>query len=605
MEPKDTNSQSKETFFEKYPYLEPLLNYYDLRYDKVNITMDDYIIILNRIILKYQKNSIPEMVDEIKNFFIIIIKNSIRMNRDSILFKALSYFIKEGFDHFISTLKIDKIITLPKFMSGLFSKVNEKKIAKSFNLDKIEVETELKLITLKKALKDKKFNLKQKLGGYIFLFFRDFIEQKDEEIKVEIFKYIKEKDWNGFYERYENFKIIDDFDRKLSSILGKESSEQNEIKGEGIAKNAQNSQILEKSMNILNINTSLDKDAQDNPEDSQNSELKSTETNNGSNDQKSIGTNNGNSEQKNTINGNSEQKITEMSNGDDKLKNIEIINLNKEQKSSGMNDEKKNIPCMKEIKVLNNEQLSEKYIQLSERFNKFMELFEEQKKHSEKLEKNDEEQKNEIESLKKRINEVSDKLDLAILINNLSTQRDCYKKTLEILLKYLNKELHLNVVLFGDDIWKQTKIIIDKILECGLSDENRQNLANALKGLLFCKDYANCLVHGKSTASEELNKYYKDNNEIPIITTASYENMKYATINFFDEKVNKGEFKIINNFLFQKVQKWKNDNEIDFSKYISKNKLDYEILLKHFSIVENIVEKFALKTDIDKDLFNN
>ena len=605
MEPKDTNSQSKEIFFEKYPYLEPLLNYYDLRYDKVNITMDDYIIILNRIILKYQKNSIPEMVDEIKNFFIIIIKNSIRMNRDSILFKALSYFIKEGFDHFISTLKIDKIITLPKFMSGLFSKVNEKKIAKSFNLDKIEVETELKLITLKKALKDKKFNLKQKLGGYIFLFFRDFIEQKDEEIKVEIFKYIKEKDWNGFYERYENFKIIDDFDRKLSSILGKESSEQNEIKGEGIAKNAQNSQILEKSMNILNINTSLDKDAQDNPEDSQNSELKSTETNNGSNDQKSIGTNNGNSEQKNTINGNSEQKITEMSNGDDKLKNIEIINLNKEQKSSGMNDEKKNIPCMKEIKVLNNEQLSEKYIQLSERFNKFMELFEEQKKHSEKLEKNDEEQKNEIESLKKRINEVSDKLDLAILINNLSTQRDCYKKTLEILLKYLNKELHLNVVLFGDDIWKQTKIIIDKILECGLSDENRQNLANALKGLLFCKDYANCLVHGKSTASEELNKYYKDNNKIPIITTASYENMKYATINFFDEKVNKGEFKIINNFLFQKVQKWKNDNEIDFSKYISKNKLDYEILLKHFSIVENIVEKFALKTDIDKDLFNN
>ena len=301
------------------------------------------------------------------------------------------------------------------------------------------------------------------------------------------------------------------------------------------------------------------------------------------------------------------KKVLEQikSNGDDKLKNIEIINLNKEQKSSGMNDEKKNIPCMKEIKVLNNEQLSEKYIQLSERFNKFMELFEEQKKHSEKLEKNDEEQKNEIESLKKRINEVSDKLDLAILINNLSTQRDCYKKTLEILLKYLNKELHLNVVLFGDDIWKQTKIIIDKILECGLSDENRQNLANALKGLLFCKDYANCLVHGKSTASEELNKYYKDNNEIPIITTASYENMKYATINFFDEKVNKGEFKIINNFLFQKVQKWKNDNEIDFSKYISKNKLDYEILLKHFSIVENIVEKFALKTDIDKDLFNN
>ena len=115
MEPENTNIQKKEIFLEKYPYLEPLLQHYDLTYDRTSITMDDYIVFLNRIILKHSKNSDAETVDNIKNLFFILIKNSIRMNMDSIIFKALSYFIKEGFDFFISSLKSDKDVKRDQF----------------------------------------------------------------------------------------------------------------------------------------------------------------------------------------------------------------------------------------------------------------------------------------------------------------------------------------------------------------------------------------------------------------------------------------------------------------------------------------------------------
>ena len=143
METRDTNDQKKEIFFEKYQYLQPLLEHYNISYDKVNITMDDYLVYLNRIVLKYSKESLPEKIDDISNFFFIIIKGSIRLNRDSILFKALSYFIQKGFDYFISSLKTEETITPLKVSKELFSILNEEKIAKFFNLDKMEVEKEL------------------------------------------------------------------------------------------------------------------------------------------------------------------------------------------------------------------------------------------------------------------------------------------------------------------------------------------------------------------------------------------------------------------------------------------------------------------------------
>ena len=627
----NNNNQKKEIFLEKYPYLEPLLQHYDPTKDRTITTMDDYIVFLNRIVIKHSKTSDSETVDSIKNLFFILIKNSIRMNMDSILFKALSYFIKEGFIFFISSLKSDKDVNRKQFIAKLFSKLDHEKISKSFNLDKTEVENELKLISLKKAIKEKKFIFKQIIGAYIFLFFRNFIEKNDEEIKDELFKYMKEKDWKEFYKVYEEFKICDDFERKLNTIFAKESLDKNEIIEEFLGNN-QYSQNLEKDVTNLKENILPDKEERDNPEDSQNNEQKSNEKNNGNSEQKSTEINDGNdgnseqksieinnenseqksiemnngsieqkinemndanSEQKSTdINdGNSEQKIIEINNGKIEQKNTKINDGNIEQKRPEMNNANENKTDKKKIIVLNNEQLSEKYSQLSEKFSHFLDSFEKQN--------------NEIKSLKKTINVLSDKLDLSILINNLSTQRDCYKKALEILIKYLNKELKLNLVLTGDDIWKQTKTVIKKISESKLNEKNRQKIIGSLKGLLFCKDYANCLTYGKSTFSEELDNYYKNKNETQIIATASYENMKKATKMFFKEKLNTGEIQIIHNLLFQKMEKWKNDNEIDYTQYFSSNKIDCEILLKHFSFAENIIESFGLNGDIDNELSNN
>ena len=431
MEPNDTNVQNKEVFLEKYSYLEPLLKHYEIPYDRASLEMDDYIIILNKIVLKYIKTSEPKIIDNIKNFFFLLVKYSIRMNADNVLLKALSYFIQEGFIFFISSLKSDEIITPPKFINQLFLKIDEEKIAEYFAIDKLELEKELKLNTLKKAMKEKNFKFKQKFGCYLFLFFRNFIEQNDKEITNEIYKYIKEKDWASFYEIYEKYKIYDDFDRKFNSIFHKNSSNKNEIMINGIGNNQNIPNLIESSgQNILNI--------LENKEVSQNNGQKNTEVNNPNNNQENIEINNENSkkiktsyeniEQKNSDNQNSEiknkQNITEMNNTNNIKEDNKIKNLNDTQKSTEMNYENKQ--CDNKNKVYTNEELSEKYNQvtenynkltenynkLTEKFNKFMELFDKHKNDSD----------NEINSLKNKINVLSSKLDLSILINNLSSQ---------------------------------------------------------------------------------------------------------------------------------------------------------------------------------------
>ena len=254
MEPNDTNVQNKEVFLEKYSYLEPLLKHYEIPYDRASLNMDDYIVILNKIVLKYIKTSEPEIINNTKNFFFLLVKNSIRMNADTVLFKALSYFIQEGFKFFISSLKTEKIITPPEFIKQLFLKIDEEKIAEYFAIDKLEVEKELKLNTLKKVIKKMKFKkFKQKFGCHLFLFFRNFVEQNDKEITNELYKYIKEKDWVSFYEIYEKYKIYDDFDRKFNSIFHKNSSNKNEVMINVIGNNQNIPNSIESSEpNILN-----------------------------------------------------------------------------------------------------------------------------------------------------------------------------------------------------------------------------------------------------------------------------------------------------------------------------------------------------------------
>ena len=73
-----------------------------------------------------------------------------------------------------------------------------------------------------------------------------------------------------------------------------------------------------------------------------------------------------------------------------------------------MNNNYKNKSDMKKIEILNNEQLTEKYYELSLKFSQFMELYSKTN--------------NKIDKMQKRIDELSAKLDLSILIKNLSAQ---------------------------------------------------------------------------------------------------------------------------------------------------------------------------------------
>ena len=72
MESGNNSNQKTEIFLEKYPYLEPLLQHYDPTNDRTITTMDDYIVFLNKSVLKYSKTSDSETVSKI--FFLFSLK---------------------------------------------------------------------------------------------------------------------------------------------------------------------------------------------------------------------------------------------------------------------------------------------------------------------------------------------------------------------------------------------------------------------------------------------------------------------------------------------------------------------------------------------------
>jgi hypothetical protein len=213
-----------------------------------------------------------------------------------------------------------------------------------------------------------------------------------------------------------------------------------------------------------------------------------------------------------------------------------------------------------------------------------------------------------IQLLNDKIKALNDKLDLSILINNLSGQRDSYKKALEILLIYLKEELNLELDLKGeDDIWKKAKKICDNISKSNaLNKHGKDKLIGAINSLLFCKDYANCLVHGKGIFSEELEKYYKQKDEKQILPISSYNNMKTATNAFFGQTVNYfGEFKIINKLILNKIKKWRDDTDMNYSDYFSGDNLLTEKILFDFGVALSIFETFELNQEVDKELFKS
>ena len=200
MEPNFDEALKQENLLTRYPYLESLLKYYSPSFDKKSTSMNDYLIILKRITFPYKENSDAKLVNKTENIFHIMIKNSIRLDKDSILFKVLSYFIQKGFDLFISALKAEEVVSKKQFNKSLLDMLNSENIEKYFNLSEGDVEKCLKLVQFKKVMKKVKFT--NKIVCFILLFFRKFIEEKDKIIIEEISQYVKEKDINDFYNMY-------------------------------------------------------------------------------------------------------------------------------------------------------------------------------------------------------------------------------------------------------------------------------------------------------------------------------------------------------------------------------------------------------------------
>ena len=200
MEPNFDEALKQENLLTRYPYLESLLKYYSPSFDKKSTSMNDYLIILKRITFPYKENSDAKLVNKTENIFHIMIKNSIRLDKDSILFKALSFFIQKGFDLFISALKAEEVVSKKQFNKSLLDMLNSENIEKYFNLSEGDVEKCLKLVQFKKVMKKVKFT--NKIVCFILLFFRKFIEEKDKIIIEEISQYVKEKDINDFYSMY-------------------------------------------------------------------------------------------------------------------------------------------------------------------------------------------------------------------------------------------------------------------------------------------------------------------------------------------------------------------------------------------------------------------
>ena len=81
-----------------------------------------------------------------------------------------------------------------------------------------------------------------------------------------------------------------------------------------------------------------------------------------------------------------------------------------------------------------------------------------------------------------------------MIIINLFSQRDIYKKTLEILLQLVISKYDLKITLpKGELLWKHAKQVSEKILELNEKKEDINNLklVNGIISLLFCQDYIN------------------------------------------------------------------------------------------------------------------
>ena len=556
MEPSPSENKT-ENFFEKYPFLLSILNEYKEPYDKKGMNMKEYLVKLHRIIFKRLEKSNQKKVEaaeKVENLFSTLIENLIKLDEDSILFKALSFFIRKGFALFVSALQGDQLLKKAEFSKRLLETLNIENIAQEFKLKIEEIENELSPILFQQTVNMMKFKFEKKINSYILLFFKKLVQQGDKEITDYLSKYMTQNDIDGFFKNYKLAK----FEKKLNLISIKKVEEKKEA----------NEIILEPSENNKNL-------AQDS--------TKATSENSSDKGE----------------NGKQNSNILIEVNPLQVTQKVQQAPLNENKDiTSDMENEIDNKNLLKMIKELN-KKWEDKFQETNKNWEK---KFQETKKNWDiDFQKNWEnkcaEFNGKIQLLNDKIKALNDKLDLSILINNLSGQRDSYKKALEILLIYLKEELNLELDLKGeDDIWKKAKKICDNISKSNaLNKHGKDKLIGAINSLLFCKDYANCLVHGKGIFSEELEKYYKQKDEKQILPISSYNNMKTATTVFFGQTVNYfGEFKIINKLILNKIKKWRDDTDMNYSDYFSGDNLLTEKILFDFGVALSIFESFEL-----------
>ena len=585
----------KENFLEKYRYLETLLKHYHYPIDRNNMNMKEYLILIHRIILSHSETSHPQIVQQIEQVFFILIENSVKMDNNTMLFKVLVYFIQKGFELFLESLKSKKSKKENKFAKQLLNIINSEEIAKSLNLNEVSIEEELNISVFKQVIEMMKPIFVNKIFSFVLFFFNKNIHEDDEYIKEKIYKYINTNYSNQFYKTFNELlsekkndtlkKILNtkSIEEKKEIINLESNEEKNEIKKE----------IKNETKEIKEEKENGDKDeTKQNSDNSSNKEKDKIEKSEDSNKSgKTIINDNFNNENENSNSSKENKTYT----SEEIMEKINSLAKKFEEENKKIKEENKKIK--EENKALA-KKFEEENKKIQEENKALAKKFEEENKTL--VKKFEEEKKN----LNNKIELLNDKLDLSILINNLGTQRDSYKASLDILLKFLNTEFELNINLKDEEeIWKQTKYICDKISSSDKMEKpDLEKIVNSLIALLFCKDYSNCLIHGKGKFSEEIKNYYENSQDIPIISIASYENMKIVTNNFFGRKVNESkEFKIINNLLFSKIEKW-NENDLNYSKYILKDRLNCDNIINDFNNAVKIMENYKLNEKVDDSL---
>jgi len=226
----DSKKQDQDKLLKKFEFMKFLLIDNEQKNDIYNLSMKEYLIRLHRIILKYSYNSNGEFVEKVENILFVLIENSIRIDQNTILYKVLTYFIKNGFDSLIQTLRSEKKILVSEFNKKLLNLFDSEKIAKSLNLESKEVEKELNITPFKKSFLKIKLTHINKVVCLILLFFRKFVQEKDEAITIVLHKYIQEDKINHFYELFDK-KISNKKDKNGETVIVKKEKYSNDSDG--------------------------------------------------------------------------------------------------------------------------------------------------------------------------------------------------------------------------------------------------------------------------------------------------------------------------------------------------------------------------------------